>query len=131
VRAQVDDSLRDVARIMREADSSSVLIEHDTAIATERDLARGVAAGLDLSAPIGLVATPNAVRVPCDMPAVEAAAVMLNEEVRHLVVEVPDRDVGVVSLRDVMAILLQTANPHLWLSSLRIAVESPTWTWLG
>lgn len=55
---------------------------------------------------------------------------MLNEHVRHLVVEVDGR-LGVVSLRDVAAVLLQGADPHLWLASLRVAVEAPTKTWLG
>ena len=55
---------------------------------------------------------------------------MLNQGVRHLVVAFPDRD-AVVSLRDVMAVLLQATDPHLWLTQLRVAVEVPAEIWLG
>ena len=65
------------------------------------------------------------------MPIVDAAALMLNEEVRHLVVDFPGGNVGVISLRDIAAVLLQTASPHIWLSMLRVAVEEPTSAWLG
>jgi hypothetical protein len=37
----------------------------------------------------------------------------------------------VVSLRDIVAVLLQTASPELWLSSLRVSVQLPTELWLG
>lgn len=61
---------------------------------------------------------------------VDACAVMLNEEVRHLLVDV-DGALGVLSLRDVAAVLLQTAEPHIWLASLRVAIDTPAEIWLG
>jgi hypothetical protein len=57
---------------------------------------------------------------------------MLNQEVRHLIVELPDASSGIVSLRCILAVLLQAAQPELWLSSLRIKVEIPSSeTWLA
>ena len=56
---------------------------------------------------------------------------MLNDEIRHLIIEFPDGTEGVVSLRDSVAVLLQTASPEVWLTSLRLAVEAPAEIWLG
>jgi CBS domain-containing protein len=126
-----DVTIRDAALTIREQSVSSALVAPNGAIVTERDLARSVAANIDVSTPVAAIATSDPARVPSDLPVVEAAAAMLNEEIRHLVVLFPDGDVGVISLRDVVAVLLQTANPHLWLDALRVAIETPTWTWLS
>jgi CBS domain-containing protein len=130
VWVQATVSLGDAARVMRDASVSSALVGPEGAIITERDLARAVAAGVKLDGPVTTMLSRHPVRVSADMPIVEAAAVMLNEEVRHLVVDFAGGAVGIVSLRDVTAVLLQTTNPHIWLSTLRIAVEEPRWTWL-
>ena len=101
------------------------------AIATERDLTRAVAAGLSSDEPIMVVASRDPLRVGASSPLVDAAALMLTEEIRHLVIEFPDGREGVVSLRDIVAVLLQTANPQLWVTSLRLAIEAPSEIWLG
>jgi hypothetical protein len=59
------------------------------------------------------------------------AALMLNEQVRHLIVELDDGATGVVSMRDLMAVLLQAVDSHLWLASLRMTIEAPSEIWLG
>jgi hypothetical protein len=64
------------------------------------------------------------------MSVVDGCATMLNEDVRHLVVET-DHGPAVLSLRDVAAVLLQASDPHIWLSSLRIKIETPAEIWLG
>ena len=64
-------------------------------------------------------------RHPSDTDILEAAALMLNHEVRHLIVELPDGSTGIVSLRAIMAVLLQAAQPDIWLSTLRVQVEVP------
>ena len=97
---------------------------------TERDLARALGAGHSPEEPVGVVTTRHPVAVSGDDTVVTAAARMLNEEVRHLVVELPGGAVGVVSMRDVLAVLLGAAEPHIWLASLRIEIESPDY-WLG
>jgi len=124
-------SVGDVARVMRDAGVSSALVRPAGAIVTERDVARAVAAGVEMEGPVLPLATRHPLRVASDMAIVDAAALMLNEEVRHLVVDFPNGAVGVISLRDIAAVLLQTANPHIWLSVLRVAVEEPTSAWLG
>jgi acetyl-CoA synthetase len=124
-------SVAEAAIVMREANVSSVLIGDHGAIATERDLARTLAAGLQADEPILTVASRNPVRVAADLRIVDAAALMLNDEIRHLIIEFPDGSEGVVSVRDVVAVLLQTADPGLWLPGLRLAVQLPTEIWLG
>ena len=115
-------SLGDVAAQMREANVSAVLLGTTGAIVTERDVARAMAAGLGPEAPAELVATAHPVRVPSAASIVQVAAVLLNEEVRHVVVELPGGGEAVVSMRDVMAVLLQATDAHVWLTSLRVAI---------
>jgi signal-transduction protein with cAMP-binding, CBS, and nucleotidyltransferase domain len=131
VRVDDDATLARVAAVMRDANVSSVLVGTNGAIATERDLTRALAAGLSSETPILAVSSRHPVRVLADLPLVDGAALMLNEEVRHLVIGFPDGSEGVVSLRDIVAVLLQTASPELWLSSLRVSVQLPTELWLG
>ena len=131
VRVDDDATLADVAVVMRDANVSSVLVGAGSAIATERDLTRALAAGLSTDALVVAVSSRHPVRVDAELPLVDAAALMLNEEIRHLIIEFGDGDEGVVSLRDIVAVLLQTASPELWLSSLRMSVQLPTEIWLG
>ena len=56
----------------------------------------------------------------------EAAAIMLNNEIRHLLVAFDNgASPGLVSLRVVMAVLLQSASPAAWLTTLRISFMPP------
>ena len=131
VRVDENATLTETAAVMRQTNVSSVLVGTQGAIATERDLTRAVAAGLSTDEPIRTVASRDPVRVGALIPLVDAAATMLADEIRHLIVEFPDGHEGVVSLRDIVAVLLQTANPELWITSLRLAIETPTEVWLG
>jgi hypothetical protein len=36
-----------------------------------------------------------------------------------------------VSMRDLLAVLLQTVDPNLWLTSLRVALDPPSEIWVG
>ena len=56
---------------------------------------------------------------------------MLNQEIRHLVIDGCADGPAVVSLRAVMAVLLQAVTPHIWLDRLRVAVSARPGTWLG
>ena len=114
---------------MEQAGVSSLLVEGD-GIITERDIARAFGHGCERDDTVGSLATWHPVVVPEDTCVVDAAAVMLNEHVRHLLVPVAG-GTAIVSLRDVTAVLLQAADPKLWLSSLRIAVDAPAEIWLG
>ena len=116
---------------MREANISSVLVGDGGAIVTERDLAEGLCAGLGPGDPITAVLTINPIRVPADTTVVDAAALMLNKEIRHLVVDWVDGSIGIISFREVLAVLLENVTPQLWLATLSVAVNSPPDLWLG
>lgn len=109
---------------------SALLVDDRAGIITERDIARALAHGASVDEVVGRVATPHPLIVPASMTVVEACATMLNEHVRHLVVELAG-GLAVISLRDVAAVLLQSADPHIWLASLRVAIEVPAEIWLG
>lgn len=123
-------SLRDtVARMEAEA-VSSLLVEGD-GIVTERDIARALGHGVPLEASVEAIATWPPITVPASTAIVDAAGIMLNEHVRHLLVR-HDEVVAVVSLRDLVALLLEATNPEVWWSTLRVSVEElPAEIWLG
>jgi signal-transduction protein with cAMP-binding, CBS, and nucleotidyltransferase domain len=122
VRVAKNATLEQTAFAMRAANVSSALVEGHDAIVTERDLTRAMAARLGPDDEVVWVATFEPVRVPSSTTVLDAAAKMLNEEVRHLVVVAKDGTARVVSFRDVMAVLLQAATPELWLTSLRLSM---------
>lgn len=130
VQVAGDTPIAEVAHAMHDAGVSAVLVDGDAAIATERDLVRAVEAELAPDAEICAVATPYPVRVGGDCSVMDAAARMLNEEVRHLVVDLDDGDVAIVSLREVMAVLLGAVNPEIWLTRLRVAITRPSEVWV-
>jgi hypothetical protein len=55
---------------------------------------------------------------------------MLTERIRHAIVDV-DGELAIVLIKDVAAVLLQGANPEMWLTSLRVAIDLPSEAWLG
>jgi signal-transduction protein with cAMP-binding, CBS, and nucleotidyltransferase domain len=132
VRVSQDDSITRVAQTMWTNGVSAVLVGFGhSSIVTEHDLAHAVASGCPPDIRIGEVATGSPVSVRSDTDIVEAAGLMLNENVRHLIVELHDGTEGIVSIREIMAALLQAANPDLWLSALTLKVEIPTDAWFG
>jgi signal-transduction protein with cAMP-binding, CBS, and nucleotidyltransferase domain len=118
---------------MRSTNVSAALIgPGHAAIVTERDLTQALADEYPADTPVGRVAASLPLSVPGDTDILDAAAVMINHEIRHLIVELPEGTDGVVSIRDITAALLQAARPEPWLSSLRVKVEIPTpEAWLG
>ena len=56
---------------------------------------------------------------------------MLRHEIRHLVVTDSGDVLGIVSLREVMAVLLQALDPAVWVATLRAALTTHTEIWLG
>lgn len=132
-RIPADSTLTDASQEMRAHNTSALLVGagHD-AIITERDLTRALAAKYPPDATVGEVATPLPISIPADTDVLEAAALMLNHGVRHLIVELPGGEDGIVSLRQIMAVLLQAAMPEIWLSTLRTRLEVPIpEIWLG
>jgi CBS domain-containing protein len=99
-------------------------------IVTERDVVRALARGAGIDREVGEVATHTPVIVAQEVSILTACAVMLSEDIRHLVV-LGDDDVAIVSLRDVATVLLQHADPHAWLASLRLTFGDPSELWIG
>jgi CBS domain-containing protein len=116
---------------MQEAKVSSALTEDGKAIVTERDLTRALASGLGPEAAVAAVYVPNPITIPATTSIIDAAADMLHNEIRHLVVIDHGDVLGVVSLRDIVAVLLQALDPAVWVATLREAVATRTELWLG
>jgi CBS domain-containing protein len=116
---------------MRQANVSSALTEDGKAIVTERDLARALASGLGPEAALATVYVSEPIMIPASTRIVDAAAEMLHNEIRHLVVTDHGDVLGVISLRDVVAVLLEALDPAVWVATLREAVTTRTEMWLG
>lgn len=130
VEVPADETLTRTATRMADEGVTAVLLAGAIGIITDRDIARGVAAGVDPASPVVDWATPHPITVDGGTSIVEAAAIMLNQQVGHLVLRL-DGATGIVALRDIVAVLLQFAHPQLWLTTLRMRVEAPPEIWLG
>ena len=130
VTVAANSTLATAVATMEAAGVSALLVGEHAAIVTERDIARALGHGVPVDEIVGHVATQHPVVVSGFMSVVDGCATMLNEHVRHLVVET-DHGPAVLSLRDVAAVLLQTSDPHIWLSSLRVKIETPAEISLG
>jgi CBS domain-containing protein len=116
-------SLAVVADLMGASRISSVLLGNDEAIVTETDIARALRHGLSPDARASAVATIGLVAVDEDATVVEAAAVMLRHELRHLVVHNHrGRVTGVVGLHDLVHVLLDAMDPAVWVMLRRALV---------
>src|SRR5690606_5465990 len=71
-------------------------------------------AGTGPEEPVSTVATPGPLIVDGSMSVAMCAGVLLNEQLRHVLVSMPDGGLGVVSLRDVSAVLLRHVDPWVW-----------------
>jgi CBS domain-containing protein len=108
---------------MREQNVSALLVDCDQAIVSERRMTGALGAGLLPTSLVGQVATRHPITVPADYPIVDAAALMLNQDIRYLVVRVSENRCGMVSLRALLALLLQAARPELWPEHLRVQLR--------
>jgi len=118
-------SVGEAASLMRSASVSALLVGDRDGIVTERDLTRALAAGFEPRDALEPLVTRHPITVPGSTSVLEAAELMLGEDVRHLVVELDGDAVGVVSIREVLAVLVQAVDPQLWLASLRIVIGRP------
>jgi CBS domain-containing protein len=124
-------SLAEAVEVMQSAGVSALVVGDRAGIVTERDFARALGAGYARTAAVEAIASRHPLTVPGETTVMAAAGLMLNEHVRHLLVELDTGTIGVVSIRDVLAALLQAVDPHLWLTSPRVAIEAPSEMWLG
>ena len=102
-----DTPLAEAAAVMVTANVGSAVVMQGPFLAgilTERDVLRAAASGEDLSASlVSAWMTPDPQAASPDMPAEEAAQIMLLNGFRHLPIVEGRKVCGVVSLRDLFA----------------------------
>jgi CBS domain-containing protein len=107
-------SLREVASRLEKANVSSALVETHglpREFVSERDLARGLAKGRGPTDTVETVATRGPVWATTTTTLGEAADMMVDHEIRHLLVLSAEGEaVGVLSMRDVFPVLLRRAR---------------------
>ena len=107
-------TLAQAAKLMngKRVGSAIVLTEESPGILSERDVLRAVADGADPnSATVGDYMTWNAIVATSQWDTMEAARTMLQHGFRHLLVIDGSSEVGILSIRDLMAGLLGTTRP--------------------
>jgi CBS domain-containing protein len=104
-----EDSLREAARHLADDDIGCLAVfdAHGPAgVLSERDLARAVADDADLDeTPVEEYMTAAPVRVSADSGLGDAIAKLNEHGVRHLLVDEQGDITGMISIRDIMAIL--------------------------
>ena len=106
ITAQLTASIRDVARLMAEKNVGLVVIAEDNAlkgVVSESDIIRALLNGVDLDAPVEKIMTTNVVTVAPEATLAQAATLMAEHNIRHLVVTEGVKPLGVISLRDIVA----------------------------
>jgi CBS domain-containing protein len=108
-------TLAQAAKLMngKRVGSAVVLTDESPGILSERDVLRAVAEGADPdSATVGDYMTWNAIVATSEWDTMEAARTMLQHGFRHLLVIDGSSEVGILSIRDLMAGLLGTTRPN-------------------
>jgi CBS domain-containing protein len=106
-------TLHEAAIRMAEHHTSSILVGAPgelVSIITERDVALAAAHDVPHGTPVGELAVPRPLTIDAGATVHAAGRLMLEEDVRHLVVTRGDRAVGVVSMRDVLRAFLGLAD---------------------
>ena len=107
-------TLAQAAKLMngKRVGSAIVLTDESPGILSERDVLRAVAEGADpQTATVGDYMTWNAIVATSELDTMEAARTMLEHGFRHLVVIDGDHEVGILSIRDLMAGILGCSRP--------------------
>ena len=108
-------SVAAVTNLMATAGVSCVLVGHDTAVVTHRDLTDAVVSGLDTDTAVNAIGRAESIVVAEDVTVVETAARMLRGELRHVVVcDGHGRVTGLVGIHDLVRILLDAMDPAVW-----------------
>lgn len=107
-------TLAQAAKLMnaKRVGSAIVLTENSPGILSERDVLRAVADGVDpTAATVSDYMTWNAIVATSELDTMEAARTMLEHGFRHLLVIDGDQEVGILSIRDLMAGILGCNRP--------------------
>jgi CBS domain-containing protein len=102
-------TLAQAAKLMsaKRVGSAIVLTEEAPGILSERDVLRAVADGADpQAATVADYMTWNAIVATSEWDVMEAARTMQRHGIRHLVVVDGDHEIGILSIRDLMAGIL-------------------------
>jgi len=108
-------SVEEAARTMRANDIGCLVVAEPgerVAVVTERDLVATLAKGTGLDVAVGTIVSGDPLTAPAGASVMDAAVIMLRAGVRHLVVTHGQRAVGVVSIRDVLAVLVDVMVPE-------------------
>jgi CBS domain-containing protein len=109
-----DASLRSVADELV-ADEVGLLVvgtaDDVRGVVSERDVVRALSKGLDFqTTPVSEIASTRLVWCDASATVAEVAALMMEEYVRHVLVEEDGRLLGVVSARDLLGAYITSAN---------------------
>ena len=102
-------TLAQAAKLMdaKRVGSAIVLTEESPGIISERDVLRAVAEGTDpQTATVADYMTWNAIVATSEWDVMEAARTMKEHNIRHLLVIDGDHEIGILSIRDLMAGIL-------------------------
>ncbi|MCY0859542.1 MAG: CBS domain-containing protein [Sulfolobaceae archaeon] len=109
ISVEIDDSIKEASKIMSKENVGSVVVTDEGKIAgivTERDIIRAIADETDLNMPVSVIMSKNLVTINGDQDVSEAAALMMQKGIRHLIVVDSNGSLlGVVSIRDVLKAL--------------------------
>jgi CBS domain-containing protein len=108
-------TLAQAAKLMnaKRVGSAIVLTEESPGILSERDVLRAVAEGVDPeAATVSDYMTWNAIVATSEWDTMEAARTMLENGFRHLVVIDGAQEIGILSIRDLMAGVLGCTRPE-------------------
>jgi CBS domain-containing protein len=110
----LDATVSDVARELATDEIGLLVVgtpERVEGVVSERDVVRAVAAGRDLDGtPVKSVASTRVVWCDATATVAEVAAVMMEEYVRHVLLEEDGRLVGIVSARDLLGAYVTSAG---------------------
>jgi CBS domain-containing protein len=117
VQVGADWTIQSVVEVMREANVSIVLVGHNQAIVTERELTRALNAGMDSEDQVAAVCVTDLIYLDEDTSVVQAATDMLHHEIRHLLLRNWRGQItGIVSLGDVLGVLVDAMDPAVWVA---------------
>jgi predicted transcriptional regulator len=112
ITIQHDETIKNAAIIMKNEKVSSLLVKKDdeiVGIVTERDVVYSIANGIHYDEKVEKIMTKNLITIEANKDVSEAVILMLNKNVRHLVVKDKDNKIiGVISVRDLMRAFLET-----------------------
>lgn len=126
----------DAARVMRSADRDSLIVfdlGRATGIVTERDIIRKITAeGLDaMRVHVSEIVSSPLITIHPDRPAKEAAALMIQNRIRHLPVVKENRLLGIITMQDLVRYISKKGVKEEILESMGKDADQPLATMPG